>query len=82
MRCQPKVTSPASLQVCQSPHSLRWHLFHSASIGNTLNLLWIHALFIHTTALLFMNALCKVTPFLFYSALLYWSVSFSLYFCA
>ena len=67
-----------------SLRSLRWHLSHSASIDNRLNLLYIHILFIHTTALLMdlqslhMSALCHVTPYLYYSALLYWSVSFSL----
>ena len=50
--------------------------FHSASIDNRLNLLYIHLLFIHTTALLIdlpflhMSALCHVTPYLYYSALI------------
>ena len=49
----------------------------SASINNRLNLLYIHILFIHTTALLIdlqslhMSALCNVIPYLYYSALLY-----------
>ena len=57
-------------------HSLRWYLSHSTSIDNRLNLLYIHLLFIHTTALLIdlqslhMSALCHVIPYLYYSALI------------
>ena len=66
-----------------SLHSLRWYLSHSKSIDNRLNLLYIHLLFIHTTALLIdlqslhMSALCHVIPYLYYSALtsLYLSLS-------
>ena len=58
--------------------------FHSASIDNRLNLLYIHLLFIHITALLIdlqslhMSALCHVTPSLYYNALisLYLSLKF------
>ena len=54
--------------------SLWWYLSLSASIDNRLNLLYIHILFIHTTALLIdlqslhMSALCHVIPYLYYSA--------------
>ena len=64
-----------------SLHSLRWYISLSTSIDNRLNLLCIHILFIHTTALLIdiqplhMSALNHVSPYLYYSAL-YWSVSF------
>ena len=56
--------------------SLRWYLSLSASIDNRLNLLYIHILFIHTTALLIdiqslhMSALWHVIPYLYYSALI------------
>ena len=56
--------------------SLRWHLIHSTLIDNRLNLLYIHLLFIHTTASL-MNALCYVTPYLYYSALISLNLSLS-----
>ena len=54
--------------------SLRQYLSLSASIDNRLNLLYIHILFIHTTALLIdvqsphMSALFHVIPYLYYSA--------------
>ena len=41
----------------------------SALINNKLNLLYAYITFIHTTASL-MNALCYVTPYLYYSALI------------
>ena len=37
--------------------------------------MYLYNVYSHTTAILFMNALCTVTPYLYYSALLYWSVS-------
>ena len=50
--------------------SLRQYSILCTSIDNRLNLLYIHLLFIHTIASLNMNALCYVTPYLYYSALI------------
>ena len=55
-----------------SLHSLKQYLSLSTSIDNRLNLLYIHLLSIHTTALLIdihtlhMSALCHVIPYLYY----------------
>ena len=50
--------------------SLRQYSTISTSIDNRLNLLYAYITFIHTTASLNMNALCYVTPYLYYSALI------------
>ena len=50
-------------------HSLRQYSTLSTSINNRLKPLYAYMTFIHTTASLNMNALCYVTPYFYYSAL-------------
>ena len=78
------IISAYSLHFCSSScftslHSLRQYSILCTSIDNILNLLYIHLLFIHTIASLNMNALCYVTPYSYYSALISLNLSLSSY---